>query len=156
MPDEGKEESVGGAGFDVLGKWRSRSYPYGGEEKARKRLSLEQQVEALELLKRGTKHARGCSTIFARSERAVPSVAEKKGEIELKTRSPGSSGKALGSRWWRGAWNEPRSSPRYVSAVECSGGAPDGGKKFSASVSRATDEENIFWFAGGASQSFGK
>lgn len=73
------------------------SEPNEPEKKARKRLSLEQKVEVLQLLKDGTKHAE-IARRYSCSERAVSAVAEKKDELELKMKSPGFNGKAKTER----------------------------------------------------------
>lgn len=73
------------------------SEPNDPGKKARKRLSLEQKVEVLQLLKDGTKHAE-IARRYACSERAVSSVAEKKDELELKMKSPRFNGKAKTER----------------------------------------------------------
>lgn len=89
--NKGKRKSLEVEDSMTLGD--SGAAPVNPRKRARKRLSLEQKTEILNLLQNGTKHAE-IAQRYACSKRVVSTVAENKGKLELKKKSPGFNGKA--------------------------------------------------------------
>lgn len=78
---------------DPMASTNSVPGPINSGKKARTRLNMEQKAEVLQLLNNGEKHAE-IAQRYACCERTVSMIAKKKGQLELKIKSPGFNGKA--------------------------------------------------------------
>lgn len=91
--------------------------PTNSGKKARTRLNMEQKAEVLQLLNNGKKHAE-IAQRYACCERTVSMIAKKKGQLELKIKSPGFNGKAKSEK--SPGFPEVRDHLDAITVVVCS------------------------------------